>query len=258
MRRLLAILLLLAATATGAAAGAGSPAPGVSIGWDGQLSVNKDVRYVAIPSRGDTVLQKVKVNGGRVLGWRTIKGLYGVPFVAFDSTVGGLTPDGKTLVLASHTLKPASFLLVDTKRLRVQQTIRLPGRFAFDAVSPDARLLYLVEFLAADGARYNVRVLDMATGKLRPKPVVDPNEKGAMNGFPMTRATSPDGTWAYTLYTRQGAHPFVHALDTGHARAKCLDLPHHMNLNGVKLRVDGKRLLLVRRGATVKTIALPG
>src|SRR6188472_1875924 len=35
---------------------------------------------------------------------------------------------------------------------------------------------------------------------------------------------SPDGRWAYTLYDGNGKTPFVHALDTSHATARCIDL----------------------------------
>jgi hypothetical protein len=44
-----------------------------------------------------------------------------------------------------------------------------------------------------------------------------------MGGFPITRAMSPDGRWAYTLYAG-GDHPFVHALDTTGRTARCVDL----------------------------------
>jgi hypothetical protein len=45
-----------------------------------------------------------------------------------------------------------------------------------------------------------------------------------MRGSPITRAASPDGRWAYTLYDGAGGHPFVHALDTRGRTARCIDL----------------------------------
>jgi len=55
---------------------------------------------------------------------------------------------------------------------------------------------------------------------------VDPREHDeAMRGAPLSRATSPDGRWAYTLYDGAGGAPFVHALDTSKRRARCIDLP---------------------------------
>lgn len=46
-----------------------------------------------------------------------------------------------------------------------------------------------------------------------------------MGGQPVTRATTPGGRWAYTLYARVKGKPFVHALDTARRQAFCIDLP---------------------------------
>ena len=46
-----------------------------------------------------------------------------------------------------------------------------------------------------------------------------------MTGFAVTRATSRDGRWDYTLYIRPNDVPFIHALDTVALRAVCIDLP---------------------------------
>jgi hypothetical protein len=46
-----------------------------------------------------------------------------------------------------------------------------------------------------------------------------------MRGLPVARASSPDGRWAYTLYDESGGeYPFIHALDTETATARCIDL----------------------------------
>ena len=45
-----------------------------------------------------------------------------------------------------------------------------------------------------------------------------------MRGLPITRVSSADGAWAYTLYDGLGAEPFVHALDTVGRKAVCIDL----------------------------------
>jgi hypothetical protein len=46
-----------------------------------------------------------------------------------------------------------------------------------------------------------------------------------MTGWPVTRATSADGAWAFTLYVKGNGSGFVHALDTVDRRAVCIDLP---------------------------------
>jgi hypothetical protein len=45
-----------------------------------------------------------------------------------------------------------------------------------------------------------------------------------MRGTPVTRSSSPDGRFAYTLYDGAGEHPFIHALDTVEKSARCIDL----------------------------------
>jgi MprA protease rhombosortase-interaction domain-containing protein len=103
----------------------------------------------------------------------------------------------------------------------------LRGDFSFDAISPDGDSLYLIQYTSAkDPSRYAVRAYDLAADRLLAAPVVDPRERGeAMRGSPITRYTSRDGRWAYTLYDGAGTEPFVHALDTVDRQARCIDLP---------------------------------
>jgi hypothetical protein len=118
----------------------------------------------------------------------------------------------------------------------------LHGDFSFDAISPRGSLVYLIEYISpTDPARYRVRAYDLAADRLLAQPVVDPLEPGEkMGGSPLTRATSPDGRWAYTLYDGSGKTPFVHALDTTTRSARCIDLDAltGMNLSRMRLRVD--------------------
>src|SRR3954451_7151765 len=46
-----------------------------------------------------------------------------------------------------------------------------------------------------------------------------------MQGSAMTRTTSADGRWVYTLYYNPGGYPFIHALDTVRGVAHCVGLP---------------------------------
>ena len=102
----------------------------------------------------------------------------------------------------------------------------LDGAYSFDALSPNGRWLYLIQYTSRhDPTRYAVRAYDLRAGRMLPKPIVDPTEPDeAMRGYPVTRATTPDGRWEYTLYDGAGSHPFVHALDTVGRKALCLDL----------------------------------
>ena len=102
----------------------------------------------------------------------------------------------------------------------------LEGDFSYDALSPEGRSLYLIEYTSrTDPTRYRVRLYDVPSEQLLPEPVVDPREPDErMRGYPITRATSPDGRWEYTLYDGAGHAPFVHALDTVGRTAVCIDL----------------------------------
>jgi hypothetical protein len=72
-----------------------------------------------------------------------------------------------------------------------------------------------------------------------------------MRGNPLTRVTSADGRWAYTLYDGGGATPFVHALDTVAGSAHCIDLDAlsaKTDLSKVRLAVAGGGHRLEIRG----------
>lgn len=62
-----------------------------------------------------------------------------------------------------------------------------------------------------------------------------------MRGAPLTRVSSANGRWAYTLYDGAGTTPFLHALDTSSRSARCVDLDMlaGADLSGVRLRLDG-------------------
>lgn len=80
-----------------------------------------------------------------------------------------------------------------------------------------------------------------------------------MRGYPVTRAVSPDGRWAYTLYDGGGRHPFVHALDTAAGTAACIDveaLAGRTDLMDVGLAVadGGAEVRIVAGGETVAVI----
>jgi hypothetical protein len=120
------------------------------------------------------------------------------------------------------------FVVLETRTLATLRTIVLPGAFAFDALSPDGRRLYVTEFPnGVNGPiRYVVRSLSLATGRLDPGAIVDKTEPGEqMTGMPMARAWSRDGGSAYTLYNGLESHAFIHALDTTKRSARCIDLP---------------------------------
>jgi hypothetical protein len=235
-RRLLSLTIAIAAIAAavaGPAAGDGGGAsPGVAVYAGGVLSPNGKTRYVAIPDGPRTVVAQILVRNGAVLRSLSVAGSFGVPYVTNDGVAGGLSFNGRVLVLAAHGSSAQSgrssrFAVVDIKRWRPGKVLRLPGALAVDALSPKGRMLYLIEHTSLKNYnRYRVRAYDLAYGRMLSRVIVDrraPDEQ--MAGTPVTRATSPGGTWVYTLYQRQNGTGFVHALDTRHAQAVCIDLP---------------------------------
>jgi len=255
-------LALAAAVAAGGAGANGSPySPGLVYGWDGVLASNGAVRFVTLSTARSTIAAAVRVRGGRVLRSRALRGFYGVPLVAYDGTSGGLSGDGKSLVLASYGPVPGTagvtrFVVLNTRTLRMRRLVELSGSWSFDVISPDGSLLYLVEHLSVGPSpRYRVRLFDVAAGRLLSGAIVDRIGKEAvMRGQPVTRATSPDGRWAYTLYARQKREPFVHALDTARREALCIDLPFRLpQPKQMELRLklaDGGGMLSVLQGRT--------
>jgi hypothetical protein len=258
----IAVGLACAAATQAVALGAG-PSPGVLQGRDG--IARGDVRYVTVSSGGDTMLLAVRRDGGRVLRSKTLQGGWGIPLVSFDGTPGGLSRDGQKLILADFNgvnpqAKRTSFLVVATKRFRTLQTVRLKGSFSFDALSPDARRLYLIEHLYAneDPTHYRVRVYDLRAGRLSPTVISDKtNWDTDMQGMPISRLGHAG--WAYTLYGGPGPRPFIHALDTRRSAAVCIFLPWKYSPDDVfeyRLGRDGAGHLVVRgpRGRTLAVV----
>jgi len=261
----LALVIALVVTAD-AALGDGSPyAPGLVQGADGVVSPDRSMRYVALGTPRSTVVAAIRVRTGRVARSNVLRGFYGVPIVAWDNSTGGVSGDGRTLVLGSYGPPPGSpgvtrFVVLGTKTLRKVRTLALPGSWAYDAISPDGSKLFLIEYLAAgQSPHYRVRSLDVETGRVDLGPVVDRREDEVlMRGEPVTRVSSPDGRWACTLYARPRQEPFVHALDTAKRRAYCIDLPLRLGqLEQMQLRLrfaDSGRQLVVRRAGTREAV----
>jgi hypothetical protein len=242
----LALSLLVAAAFAGAARADGLPVEGVDLSRAGVPGTDPGApRYVALPAGRDTLVAAVSQDGGQVRRSRLLDGRFTIPAVAYDGSPGGLSADGRTLVLINprrgFPRRLTSFAVLDARRLRARDVIVLKGDFSYDAVSPDGRLLYLVEYLSRrDPTRYLVRLYDLRRGRLLPEPIIDPLEVGdVMRGMPITRGASPDGRFAYTLYDGAGEHPFIHALDTVGQTARCIDLHGLMGFQDLyRLRLD--------------------
>ncbi|MBA3432524.1 MAG: hypothetical protein H0U08_00350 [Actinobacteria bacterium] len=269
MKSLLAgLIAALALVGAGGAGANGSPySPGLVYGWGGVGAHKGAVRFVSFGMPKSTIVAAVRARDGRVVHSAVVKGFYGVPLVAYDGTAGGLSGDGRWLVLSSYGPNPGSagktkLVVLSTKTLKPRLPVVLSGSWSFDAISPSGSTLYLVQHISAGpNPRYRVRTFDVNTGRLGAAIVDRLEDEEVMGGAPVTRATSSGGRWAYTLYARDGEEPFVHALDTVRGEAFCIDLPLELGAvkqRGLRLRLD-RRSLDVRFGrkslATIDTVS---
>jgi hypothetical protein len=253
-------LLALLVPVGGAGADKGGPSPGVAFGGEGIAALDGAFRYVARRQTGTTSVAAFDAYG-RVVRSGSVKGVVGIPYVAFDGSLGGLAHDGRSLVLASPgTIRGRSrFVVLSTVDLRPLRTIELRGLWSFDALSPEGGKLYLVEHSPRGEVTYRVRAYALKRGRLLREAVIDPRLGGrSMTGAPVTRASDARGIWAYTLYQKPGGLPFVHALDTVRGKALCIELPWRGNqgkLFDVRMQVKGATLVLRSvRGSQLATI----
>jgi hypothetical protein len=223
-----------------------------------------ELRYTAARADGKTTVRAIR--DGRVVASARFEGAYGIPAVTLSLKGGGVSPDGRLLVLAEPPVsfqslrRESRFLVLSAPALRLKATVVLRGEFGFDAISPDGRTLYLIHHAhSGDLFRYAVRAYDLRTKRLGGA-IVDKREPDeAMRGVPVARTEAPRGVWVYTLYDGMG-HPFVHALNAVKREAFCIDLPRFgetLNLWTLRLvlSADGRELVLrTPSGETLATI----
>ena len=255
---------LAAAGATFGAGGKGVLGYGANF-FEGIVDPTGGDRYTAITVPSGTLVQRIGIDGGSIERTRFLRGQFVIPAVANDGSPGGLSADGNTLALSEPGFRfpqrNSVFTVIDTNRFRVIDTVTLDGTWTVDALSPDGRWLYLIEYTSPrDITEYEVRRYDLERGRIDPRTIVDPEESSEeMYGSPMTRATSPDGRWAYTLYDGS-EHPFIHALDTERGAAVCIDLdsesvpPRRLSQMSLDPSPDGSRLSVVDRGNPVAIV----
>jgi hypothetical protein len=183
------------------------------------------VLYSSHSSGASTIVRAIDPMGGSIQREISVAGAWRLPTIGLAQLPGGLSADGRTLVLESNT--PASgtttrFAIVATEGPVTPRVVTLPGRFTFDALSPDGTFLYVVEHLTRSD--YLVRQVDVRTGDLAAGAILDKrNVDERMAGYAAAQLPGADG-WVYTVYRGEDGD-FIHALDTQHGLAVCIDLP---------------------------------
>jgi hypothetical protein len=240
------------------------------VGNDGVENLSGSERYVTLKAgRGKeqpgTVVARIQQDTGRVMGSIYVPGEWTVPAVAYDGSPAGLSADGARLALikprAGFPRRTTELAVLNSQRMTLPRRFTLDGDFSIDAISPDGSTLYLVEYPNPRRPTvYRVRIYDVAAQRLLDKPLIDSRLAAVvMRGLPVTRANSPDGATAYTLYDGQGNGPFIHALDTVERSALCILLPmvdRKADPWRMKLAVsaDGRELDVVGKDRTLATV----
>lgn len=166
---------------------------------------------------------------GATLHTLELPGDYQLPPATLSGLPGGLSQNGRWLALQSVDAAAAvrSFshlVLVDTSYAKAPLRVDLRGDFTFDAISNDGRRMFLIEHASA--TTYRVRMYDVGSGTLNPNVVFDKSDGSeAMTGLRISGIPSTDGRWLFSMYVREGASPFIHALSLDGPLAFCIELP---------------------------------
>ncbi len=157
-----------------------------------------------------------------------------------------ISADGYRIALQERSGRNSSrFAIFDAARARVLERVELRGAYQAEALSPDARRLYLIHWSTTT---YDLRTYDFATRRLRPTLLAEPDEK--MTGTAIRAIETRDGGWLLTLYAEPGGMGFVHALDLRTGIAHCIDLPwrssdfNAIGATALALSGDSRRLYL--------------
>ena len=161
---------------------------------------------------------------GATVSTMPLGGAYQLPAATANGVPGGLSPNGRWLVVESGDSAQTHLLVIDATTSKVRRKIDLGGYFQFDAVSNDGDRLYLIQHL--NGREYYVRLYDVIGGRLDENIVVDKSDGNqAMTGLRLSGIATADGHWLFSMYVRSQDNPFIHALSLDGPFAFCLDLP---------------------------------
>jgi hypothetical protein len=167
--------------------------------------------------QGDTLVSQA----GQVLTWYDAATGASTGEASLDQHgkyyLAGLSQAGTVAVLAQTQKGATTFVLRSRSSSR---TVTLAGStWMFDALRGSS--LYLIQ-----GARngYYVWLYDLRTNALRKQPLKDPPDAALIQGAPIGRVSTPDGSQLLTLYIGSN-HAMIHDLDLATGQAHCIDLP---------------------------------
>ena len=218
--------------------------PAVGVGARPLSTFGGKLEYVTARAKPDTFLRERSVARGRVLRSLRLKGNLsgaggGIRRLAERALGGwphaGVDQPAQALPARQHHLRR------DRREAAAARAahIRLRGDFSFDAISPDGRLVYVIDYLSkSDFTKYAVRAYDMrGRGGCCSDPVVDPNEPGEdMSGLPIVACVRTPRAAGHTRSTSPAQAP-VRARARHRARrtAVCIDLDDVRSLSALEL-----------------------
>src|SRR3954449_5485310 len=227
-------------------------------GGNGVSSRDGTMLYLALNAAGNTTtLQVQRASDRGVVKSRSIDGAFGVPMLA-DSYTDAIFRDGSAFVVQNLDYgKRSELRIVNTSDLSVRDSISFAGTYSYDALSPDGKVMYLIQHTSADDVtHYVVRAYDLDSHTLRPGRIADKSQRGwVMQGFPAKRTATKDGRWVYTMYANPNGYPFIHALDTVNGVAHCVGFATPPGGDGQvfngKLVLKGSKLQVRAQGGSL-------
>jgi hypothetical protein len=227
-------------------------------GGNGVASRDGTMHYLALNAAGNTTtLQVQRASGRSAVKSRSIDGTFGVPMLS-DSYSDAIFRDGSAFVVQNVGYgKRSEFRIVNTSDLSVRDAISFAGTYSYDALSPDGKVMYLVQHTSSDDiTHYVVRAYDLDSHALRAGLIADKAQRGwVMQGFPAKRTATKDGRWVYTMYANPNGYPFVHALDTVNGVAHCVGFATPPGGDGAvfngKLALKGNKLQVRTQGGAL-------
>ncbi len=205
----------------------------------GVASTDWKTLYSATSSGEKTTVLATDLTTGAGIARLVLDGKYSLPPIDSGTRLGGLSYDGKTLVLVEGTgdipaqkskdeRKVSRFAVLDTSLQTPPRILELPGNFSYDTISAEGKGIFLIEALTPyEAGKYRVRVYDTYLNTLQKEAVVEKGDPpdAVMQGYGGAQVTGNGGEWVFTLYRDSDHGPFVHALNTNLRTAACLDLP---------------------------------
>jgi hypothetical protein len=187
--------------------------------------------YSARQTSDGTTLSRLDPMTGAIMSTSHFERDLTIRAVSHNGGMVALGPPHETGANYRPVPRSQTVLVVAADGGRVRRYV-VPGNVEPEAFSVDTTSLFVLDFTPPTApVRYQVRELELDTGKVIDVYSPDKDLQRAMGATARTQALSPDGMRLYTLYTllderaSRERPAFVHVLDLGGKWAHCVHLP---------------------------------